>query len=397
MSRSLVGLMGLVLVVAAVGPAAVGTAAADDVTLTVSVETRAGSDVSGADLTATWDGGSTTETTRANGQALVDVPAGAHVTIEVDHDQYVRNDPVTVSNAQTRDVRIEVAPRGQATITVQSSDGPVAGASVRFIRDGQNVVTVQTDDDGVARSGAIEQGLYTVAISKAGFQQERLSVNVDDDTTRSISLQRGRAQVTITAQDDHFSPPETLENATIAIEPIGVSLVTLNDGEAQTTLPINSNFDLTVSKPGYESTTRNLPVGRSDTSLTVSINREPSLTLETASRRIVVGEPVRVTAIDEYGDPISDLGLGVNGTIIARTGPDGEADVPVESAGNVTITASTDGAEDSLTVEGVRPGGTQATTGNGTTQTEGGNGPGFGPLVALLGVAIGAALLARRR
>ncbi len=398
MSRSLVGLLGIILVVAALGPAAVGTAAADDVTLTVSVETAAGSDVSGAELTASWDGGSVTETTRANGQALIDVPQGADVTIEVAHDRYVRNQPVTVSNAQSEDVRIEVARRGSATITVQGPEGPISGASVRFISDGQNARTIDTNSDGMVQTGPIEQGFYTVAISKSGYYQERISVNVETDTNRVIRLQRGRVQVTVSAQDDHFSPPETIENATVAIEPIGVSLVTLNDGQAQTTLPINSNFDVTVSKPGYEPVTRNLPVGRDDTTLTVAINREPSVSLDTGSRRIVVGEPVQVTATDEYGDPIPDLGLAVNGTVIARTGPDGEADVPVESAGNVTITASVDGAEDSVTVEGVRSGGQQVATGNASaSETDGGLGPGVGPLGALLAIALGAGLRARRR
>lgn len=398
MIRSLAGWLGLLVVVAAIGPMAVGPAAADDVTLTVTVENRTGSGVSGAELTASWDGGSATETTRSNGQALIDVPEGADVTIEVDHETYVRNQPYEVENARIQDVDIRVAERGQATITVQGGNGPVEGASVRFIRSGKNAVTVTTDDRGVARTGPIEQDTYDVAVSKPGYFEERVTVGVGEDTSRVVGIDRGTARTSITVEDDHFEPPEPVADATVEIQPLGSTLVTLSEGEATTGLPINRDYEVTVSKPGYEDTTRTLSIGESQSaSLTVPLNRNPELNLSASSRRIVVGERVHVTLTDEYDDPVADVALTVDGTEQARTDDDGEADVPIGSAGNVTIAATHEGAEANVTVEGVQADGSQVTTANGTaTETEGGIGPGFGSLIALLGVALAAAFLARR-
>lgn len=395
MTRSLTASLSFLLLVAAVAPAAIGPAAAADVTLTVTVEDFAGTTVEGADLTATWDGGSTTETTSANGQAFVDVPEGADVTITVDHDRYMRNHPSTVEDARARDVRIEVARQGEATVTVRDPD-PVEGASVRFLADGRTAVAVRTDDDGVATTGPIERGSYDVAVTKPGYLEERFTVGVRDDTERSVSIARGTVQVAFDVRDDHFEDPRSVENATIEIEPIGVSLVTLPDGRATTALPVNRNYEVTISKPGYEQSTRNLGVGEGDTTLVAEINRQEAVTLAAANRRVVVGESTRVTATDEYGTPIEDAAVSVDGTEVARTDADGEADVPIESAGNVTIRATRAGSAATVTVEGVQPGATTTAAGNDTT-TDGGTGPGFGPIVALVAVALAAGLLRRSR
>lgn len=396
MTRPLTGVLAALLVVAALAPAAIGPAAAADVTLTVTVENRFGGTVQGAELTATWDGGSTTETTRANGQALIDVPEGADVTISVDHDTYMRNHPVTVDDARTRNVRVSVAQRGEARITIRGGDGPVEDASVRFIADGRTAETVRTDDEGVASSGPLEQGSYDIAVSRPGYYNDRISVGVGEETERTLGIRRGSVQVTFEVQDDHFDDPRPVENATVEIQPIGSTLVTLSDGEASTALPVNRNYQVTVSKPGYRSVTQTLGIVEHDTTMTATISRTPDVSLTAANQQVVVGESTRLTVTDEYGAPVADVPLTVDGEEVARTDADGEATVSVESAGEMTVQANHEGNDASVTVEGVGSGGGDA-TGESDAETDGGIGPGFGPIVALLAVVIAAGLFVRRR
>lgn len=73
------------LAVGAAATGAVGAASqADEVTMEVEVVDRGGNPLDGADLTASWEGGSDEATTAGNGRAFVDVPEGANVTITVD-------------------------------------------------------------------------------------------------------------------------------------------------------------------------------------------------------------------------------------------------------------------------------------------------------------------------
>jgi len=402
MTRSAAALLGLLLIVAAVGPVAVGSAAAADVTLTVTVSNQFGGTVENARLTAEWDGGSTTETTAANGKALLDVPEGADVTITVDHDQYVRNRPVTVENAQSRNVDVRVGERGAATFTVTGDGGPVRGASIRFLEDGQTAASGSTDENGVATIDPIEQGTYDVIVTKGGFYQERLTVGVDEGTERDVRLERGNVQVTFNVTDDHFEDPRPIQNATIDVEPIGTTLVTLTDGQATTRLPVNRNYDVSISKDGYETVRRDLPVHQGEIEFDVAFSRTPAIDASAANSRVVVGERTRVTVTNEYDEPAEGVPLLVEGAEIVRTDADGEADVPIQSAGNVTIRAVYQGTEASVSVEGVQAGG-GSTTGNATTtgndtSTDGGVGPGFGATAALLAVALlaGRLLLGRR-
>jgi len=386
MTRSVPALVGLLLIVATLGPTAVGQVAADDVTLTVTVSNQFGGTVDGASLTATWDGGSTAETTAANGQALLDVPEGADVTITVEHEQYVRNQPVTVENAQSRHVDIRVGERGAATVSVTGDGGPVSGASVRFLEGGQTAVSATTDADGVATLDPIEQGTYDVVVSKGGFYRERLTLGVGEGTERAVSLQRGTVQVTFNVTDDHFEEPRAIRNATIDVQPLGTSLVTLSDGQVTTNLPVNRDYDVTVSKDGYGTAERTLPVTQGDIEYDVSMRRTPSLEVAAANQRVVVGETTRVTVINEYDEPAEDVPLLVEDAEIVRTDADGEADVPIESAGTVTIRAVYQGIESSTTVEGVQADGTEPANGT-ATSTDGGIGPGFGVAGAVTALA----------
>lgn len=81
-SRWVVVLIAAVLCLSLLGPASIA-GAQEAVTLTVTVETPAGEPVSNAELTATWDGGSSTATTGENGQArfAIESPGKHEITV----------------------------------------------------------------------------------------------------------------------------------------------------------------------------------------------------------------------------------------------------------------------------------------------------------------------------
>ncbi|MFB6107971.1 MAG: hypothetical protein ABEJ82_03900 [Haloplanus sp.] len=162
--------LALVVTVAGVGPAA---AQSETVTLTVSVVDRAGDPVGNARLTAEWDGGSRSATTASNGKAFVDVPAGADVALSISHPDYVRNYPLSVEDATERDVRMEVARKGSATVRVTDADGVVTGATVTMRKDLHDVASGTTDASGEFHSGTIEQGNTPSRCRRTGTTRSR--------------------------------------------------------------------------------------------------------------------------------------------------------------------------------------------------------------------------------
>jgi hypothetical protein len=123
-------LMVSVLVALASVPAGAAANAQGQVTLTVTVVDTNGQPVSGATLNASWDDGNRMGTTRANGQALVDVPRGATVTIDIQSDTCVRNSPYVVEDASGQSVEITVARQGTATVRVRNPQGELVSNSI---------------------------------------------------------------------------------------------------------------------------------------------------------------------------------------------------------------------------------------------------------------------------
>lgn len=380
-------------------PVAVGTAAGQNVTLTVEVIDQRAEPISGVQVSASWDDGSVTERTRASGQALVDVPAGAEVEIDVSGSSYMRNHPYVVENATTSEVTVAVAEQGQAQIVVSDEDGPVRGANVRLEAGGQTAASVETNAEGVARTGNVEQGDYTLRVREPGYLEHRERVTVDAVSRHEVTLEEAIVSLDVSVQDTNFEPPDDVENATVEIAPTGVTLVTLGNGEASTSVAANREYEVTVAKDGYDEVTREVDVGETDADLTVNISRSPALNVTAGQDAVVVGQTTQVTVTDEYDRTVEDAPITVDGAEVARTNAEGRADVAIESAGEVTLAVEHDGQTANVTVEGVESG--QADGGNGSNQSsDGGIGPGFGPVTALVGVALAALAalaLGRRR
>ena len=367
-----IGVFLSLLVVASVAAGAPGIASAqsEEVALTVSVTTTEGTAVGGATLTVSWDDGSTTTTTASNGKEFVDVPAGADVTIDVSHPDYVRNSPVEVTDASERDVDIEVAEKATATLRIEDDAGTVDYASVVLEKDGTTVLDAETVD-GTVSSGTIEAGTYDLTVSKPGYYHMERELAVENDTERTIAIERGTVTLSVNITDDYFEPPRAVAGVTVDIDQVG-SIVTQSDGTQQVNAPVNSELETTVSKDGYDTVERVITTEESAVEFSADLDRSAALTVSVMSDNVVVGEQVLVTVTDEYDDPVADADVFVGEESVATTGEDGTTTVTIESAGEQSITASkNDTTADAVTVTGIATGETTTST-TGTTTAQSG-------------------------
>lgn len=380
-------LVTILLLSGAVGWTAPVAGQEDLVTLTVSVQTPDGDPVRDARLTATWDGGSApAATTRSNGQALIDVPAGADVSLRVSHADYVRNVPYTIADASQRGVTMTVYPKASARIAVEDADGPVADAEVSLRKGSFRVTQGTTGEDGTLDTGTVEQGVYTLTVSRAGYFQHQETVDVTGDTRVPVTLERGTVTLEVNVTDDHFEPPRAVGDATVDVDGSG-SVTTQPTGIGRISVPVNAWAYLDVKKAGYEAARYSVYVGESDEQVDLTVERTPAVSLELLSRQVVIGERVSLSVTDEYGDPVAGATVRLDGEAVTETDDGGQAVVRIESTGNHTVVVEQGSLSAEGTVTGVETGGTtQPTTEEpaGTT-TEDGQ-PGFGPVVALLAV-----------
>ena len=411
MKRSLVRVVALVVLVGVTAPAVTGGVTAQEQrTVTLTVTDRAGERVGGVDLTVVWNNGEGSEnvTTRANGQALVDVPADATVQVRVTDDEYLRNSPAVFFGVDGGELEVEVSLPGTARVTATDSTGPVEGATARL--SGQGLTrTTDTGVDGLAVLGPVERGDYALRVTEPGYLTNSTGVTLTGEVDRNITLREADRQLTVRVVDDHFDPPRALSEATVSIEGVA-TLTTGNNGQRGTTVPVNADYILTATKDGYESVVRTVSVDESDTSVTLAVQREEALSVEATSVRVVLGETTRLTVTDEYGQPVAGATVSVDGTERGQTDDQGAYDLTVDSAGNRTVTVSAGGLSTSAVIEGVEPAAqeTPTTTTRTDTPTDastptetdaaGGGSPGFGATAALAAlVALVALVFARAR
>ena len=383
----------------------------DVVTMTVVVENQSDEPVRNATVAASWDGGSTTVRTAANGKAFVDVPSGASVEIHVSHPRYVRNDPFVVADAEGDEVTVGVHRKGAVAVTVTDAAGPVGDASVAVRKDGAIVAQGRTNADGRYRTGIVERGEYSVTAVKRGYYRNVTAVTVDGNVTAPVALRKGSVTLTFEVRDPHFDPPRPVGGVTLDIGSLG-RVTTLSGGEAKMQVPVNSRLQLTASKGGYGTVSRTVEVGESDRAVDVSTGLTPSLNVTPVNERTVVGESVVVDVADEYGDPVEGATVVLDGESVATTDSNGRATVRIESAGRHELVARTSNlTSDPATVRAVSAGdettagtasGTEtAATGTGATGTDAttteSSTPGFTALTGVAALVALAVLAARRR
>lgn len=350
--------LGIVLLV--IGQASVGAVAGVEqtqtVTITVSVVQADGDPISGVELTAEWDGGSTTETTASNGRAFVDVPENVDVTFRFDHGRYMRNDAYTLLDATEQDISITMYPKALASVTVVDGEGnPVEGATVEFQKRASIAVSGTTGSDGVFETDFIESGEYTVGVSKSTYRQTETTMEVAGKVARELTIERGFITLEVSVKDDHFDPPKPIEGATITVTDVG-SVKTQSNGVQQMNVPVNAKFEMTVEKEGYTTIERSITIHQHDRQIVFTAQRTPKLSVDVLNERVVVGEQLLVRVTDEYGDPEPNATVYVDGNAVGSPNQDGTVIVRVDSAGEYSVYAENGTvSSDRVTVTGVRP------------------------------------------
>lgn len=382
----------------------------DVVTLTVTVETDGGQTVSGADITATWDGGEATASTAANGKAFLDVPADATIEIAVDHPDFIRNNPFTVDGAQTQDVTVTVYERASTSFEVRDSDGLVDDASVTLFRHGR-VGFAQQTEDGTIATGDIEAGTYLLAVEKPGYYSTTKEIELapGENPTRNVTIERGTVTLHLNVTDPYFDPPRPIEGVTAAVSGVG-SVQTQSNGMQQINVPVNTQLEVRFSKSGYQPVEQTIRTEEESLTLDAEISRTQEINVTVLNDQAVVGQPVFLEVIDEYGDPIADARVMLDGSEVATTGDDGRAQLTLESEGDHSIRVTKGGIDSGETVvTGVIASTstdtttttttttTTPTTTTPTTETTTAPIPGFGPVVAFLGIILGLGVALRRR
>ncbi|MDZ7850159.1 MAG: carboxypeptidase-like regulatory domain-containing protein [Halodesulfurarchaeum sp.] len=377
-------------------------AAAADVTLTVTVQTEDGTQVSGAELTATWSNGSVIDTTAANGKAFLDVPEGETVELTVADDEYMRNGPIVIEDASETDVTMTVRPIAEATISVANGGGPIDDALVTLSQDGTTVVSERTTD-GTVQTGEIEAGSYQLAVEKSGFYavEETLEVPADESITHDVTLEEGTVTMQVEVTDPYFDPPRALQGVTVTVDGHG-SVNTQSNGQQQLSVPVNTDLTVRFEAPAYETVEKSVKTAEESVSLDVELDRRNRLVVTAHTTTVVVGQPAFISVMDEYDDPVENATVLHNGEAVTETDSEGWARIPIETAGTHEIQVD-DGEITSnvtevaaITAETAEPPETDTetdgTTGDGETTTADSTGapiPGFGPIVGLLGVVLG--------
>lgn len=345
-----------------------GPAAAETVTLTVTVENQNGAGVANAALNATWDGGSYEARSASNGKALLDVPAGATVSIAVEHDSYVRNHPKTVTDASERDVTVDVHNPATLSIIAEEDGSALSDATVAARKDGRIAAQGKTGDDGGFVAEDVEQGRYSVEVVKPGFRRVTTSVYASGTTEETVSLARDSTRLDLTVVDDHFTPPVPLENVTISFAGLSSSPATNDAGNATSFVPVNTVLEVTASKAGYATAQTTVSIGEAKASVTVRMNRAERLNVTPTSDVLVAGQSTWVFVTDEYGAPMANTSVSLDGESVGLTDGEGKIRVGVEAAGEHELVASTgEVTSDPVVLRAVSDEEADATTGAGGT------------------------------
>lgn len=403
---------------AAAGVAADGTAETDTdaagqelVTLTINVQTNTGDSLGGARVRVSYDGGSNTTTTFSNGQALVDVPRGADVTVNVTDQTYVINHPETASSVDGETtVDVIMYPKATAVVEVRDDSGAVRDAQVVIQKESaaQPVDRGTTGQDGVYQISEIESGTYSVTVVRRGYLRRTVELQVTPPSSgATVTLEEASVPLSVRVFDDHFRTDQPLGDAQVSIIVGGEQVLsgrTGDNGRRELSVGVNGRYVVRVTKEGYTTAEREIAIGESGDAYEFRIQRTPTLTVTTGADSVIAGESVLVQVKNAYGENVEGVLVRRNGTNVGTTDGSGEIRVPIPETGEYEIVATQDG----VTSEPVTVGGFQAATPTteatptatptpAPTTTQADPLPGFGALLALVAAAIAVALLARRR
>lgn len=412
-------------------------AAADLVTITVVAVDQNGDGISGATVTATWDGGNDTATTRASGESLLDVPDDERVEIAVTHPEFVRNLAKGLANVNVgQRVSVEMTPPSNETVTVVDGSGdPVEGARVTLFKDGQyrSAAIGRTDANGQYTATGIEEGTYEISVRRSGYDRAYRDAQIAGDSSHTVDVVENSSQIQFQITDGRLDEGV---RASVSVRTDGEEYLSFRTGEsgnAERLLPVNTDYTVVVTRDEYSEVRQEVEVNQRDRMVALTINRTDNLSLSVGTNQVLAGNTVEVTVTDEYDQRVEGATISVDGEAVATTGADGVATVRLAEVGSHELVADDGDVESNgVTVQAVEAAtttapptstqaptttapptstqapttqpptptatatGTDAATDTDTEADDGGGSPGFAVGAALAGL-LGALLALRRR
>lgn len=157
---------------------------------------------------------------------------------------------------------------GNIAVNVTDGDSAVAGATVTLTDADSQTTSETTDENGAVLFEDIDNGNYTVSISKEGYATETTSVVVaGEDITVNATL-TAIGDLTITVKDSEDTP-SAIEGATVTI---GETVKTTDaSGECTFTNMSYDDYSAEVSATGYITKTESIAFRSNHKSFTVTL------------------------------------------------------------------------------------------------------------------------------
>ncbi|MDX2091949.1 MAG: carboxypeptidase-like regulatory domain-containing protein [Kofleriaceae bacterium] len=159
----------------------------------------------------------------------------------------------------------------RATVTVTSEKGPIAGATVRLAPGDGEVITLQTDAQGIGRADKLEPGSYAISGSAPGFEPAALDAQelaAGQEATLALVLVAGGRPLTGTVTDASGGPvagariDAARRNASGRTESAVASTLTGTDGTYQLSVA-EGHHVVVAASPDYAPQAKNVDVGAS--------------------------------------------------------------------------------------------------------------------------------------
>jgi len=342
-----IALVTVAVIAVAIGVGA-GSAAAqadDRVVLEVELSTPDGDPVSGATVTAQWDNNETSSPSLVDGVARMEVPRDEDLTIQITHEEYIRNHPIEAEDYEGDRIETTLYSKAEATIEVVDSEGALQNATVRMWKRSANRLAADgmTGADGVFETPVIEAGSYNVEVTRPGYVSVRTELQVDNETTDTILLTSDSADVEVRTRDSVLNESIGANvRVTSGDETILTTQTSTDRGTRTLSLPVNTEYTISFTKEGYESVNRSLDLEEDDRELTTNMTRIPELVVTPDNDNIVINETLRVTVTDEYERPIANATVSL-GDETVETDENGEAVLNATADGQFNLTAEQGG------------------------------------------------------
>ena len=338
-----IALVAIAVITVAIGVGAGTVAAQSDDRVVLEVELTKSDDGSlgNATVTAQWDNNEASTTSLVDGVARMEVPRDEDLTIQISHEEYIRNHPIEVEDYEGDRVETTLYPKAEATIEVVDSEGALQNATVRMWKRSADRLAANgmTGTDGTFETPVIEAGDYSVEVTRPGYTSVRTELQVDNETTETILLTSDSADVDVRTRDAVLNESIGANIRVISDDETVLTTRTSADRGARTlSLPVNTDYTISFSKDGYESVNRSLDLEEDDRELTTNMTRLQDLVVTPDNDNIVINETLRVTVTDEYERPVEDATVSL-GEETVETDENGEATLNATTAGQFNLTA----------------------------------------------------------